>query len=192
MRSKESRRRAVFLDRDDTLIRDTGYLSDPDDIDILPGAAEGLCALNRAGVPAIVVTNQSGIARGLLDEKTLHVIHARLLKLLKMQGARFDALYYCPHHPQGIVEQYRMTCPCRKPEPGMLLQAARDFGLDLTTCFLVGDQGRDMEAIHRVGGTGVLIATGKEIVLERGPEYVAGDLQDAVRWILEDAEEEER
>lgn len=185
MRSKESRRRAVFLDRDDTLIRDTGYLCDPDAVEILPGAAEGLRALNRAGIPAIVVTNQSGIARGLLDEKTLHVIHARMLKLLKGQGARIDALYYCPHHPQGIVERYRMTCTCRKPEPGMLLQAARDFGLDLTACSLVGDKGQDMEAIHRVDGTGVLIATGREVTLDRGPEYVASDLQDAVRWILE-------
>ncbi len=95
---------------------------------------EGLRLLNEAGIPAIVVTNQSAIARGLLDEKTLHVIHARLLKMLRARGVRIDALYYCPHHPQGSVEQYRVACSCRKPEPGMLLDAARDFSLDLRRC----------------------------------------------------------
>ncbi|MBP6938843.1 MAG: HAD-IIIA family hydrolase, partial [Deltaproteobacteria bacterium] len=117
MRSSDSPSHAVFLDRDDTLIRDTGYLSDPDGVELLPGSVEALRLLNRAGVPAIVVTNQSGIARGLFDEKTLHVIHARLLKMLRMEGVRIDALYYCPHHPEGTIERYRMTCPCRKPEP---------------------------------------------------------------------------
>ena len=185
MRSSTSSARAVFLDRDDTIIRDTGYLSDPDDIEILPGAAEGLCALNRAGVPAIVVTNQSGIARGILDEKTLHVIHARLVKMLKDRGARIDALYYCPHHPEGTVARYRMQCDCRKPEPGMLRQAARDFGLDLASCYLAGDKAEDMEAIHRVGGTGILIRAGRAMELEKEPDHTSPDLLDAVCWILE-------
>ncbi len=185
MRSNDLRKSAVFLDRDDTLIRDMGYLSDPDGIELLPGAAEGLLVLNQAGIPAIVITNQSGIARGLFDEKTLHVIHARLVKMLKMDGARIDALYYCPHHPQGIVEQYRMACPCRKPEPGMLHQAARDFGLDLAACYLVGDKEEDMETIHRVKGTGILIRTNRHVVLEKEPGYIAADLPEAVHWILE-------
>ncbi len=185
MGSKNSCARAVFLDRDDTLIRDTGYLSDPDGIEILPGAVEGLRLLNEAGIPAIVVTNQSAIARGLLDEKTLHVIHARLLKMLRARGVRIDALYYCPHHPQGSVEQYRVACSCRKPEPGMLLDAARDFSLDLRRCCLVGDKAEDILAIHRVGGTGILIRTEREVRVEPGPEYTASDLRDAVEWILE-------
>lgn len=185
MRSNDSPTSAVFLDRDDTLIRDTGYLSDPDAIEILPGVVEGLYALNRSGVLAIVVTNQSGIARGLFDEKTLHVIHARFLKMLRSQGVRIDALYYCPHHPEGTVAQYRMVCACRKPEPGMLLQAAGDFGLDLASCYLVGDKAEDIQAIHRVGGTGVLIRTGRNIALEDPPEHTAAGLQDAVHWILE-------
>jgi D-glycero-D-manno-heptose 1,7-bisphosphate phosphatase len=175
----------VFLDRDDTLIRDTGYLSDPEGIEILPGAVEGLRLLNEAGILAIVVTNQSAIARGLLDEKTLHVIHARLVKMLRARGVRIDALYYCPHHPQASVEQYRVACPCRKPEPGMLLDAARDFSLDLRCCCLVGDKADDIQAIHRVGGTGVLIRTDREVLVEPGPEYTAMDLRDAVEWILE-------
>jgi D-glycero-D-manno-heptose 1,7-bisphosphate phosphatase len=185
MRSRELRRIAVFLDRDDTLIRDTGYLSDPGGIELLPGAVQGLCALNQAGIPVIVVTNQSCIARGLFDEKILHVIHARLLNMLKMQGARIDALYYCPHHPDGIVQEYRMSCSCRKPQPGMLLQAARDFGLDLAACSLVGDKAEDIEAIHCVKATGVLIRTDKAITLDHTPEYIAQDLPDAVHWILE-------
>ena len=185
MRSSSSPASAVFLDRDDTLIRDTGYLSDPEGIELLPGAAEGLRALNLAGIPAIVVTNQSGIARGLFDEKTLHVIHARLLKMLKSEGARIDALYYCPHHPDGIIEHYRMACSCRKPEPGMLYQAAQDFGLDLASCSLVGDKAEDIEVIHRVKGAGILIRTERHVVLKEEPEYIAADLLDAVHWILE-------
>ena len=188
MRSSDSPSHAVFLDRDDTLIRDTGYLSDPDGVELLPGSVEALRMLNRAGVPAIVVTNQSGIARGLFDEKTLHVIHARLLKMLRMEGVRIDALYYCPHHPEGTIERYRMTCPCRKPEPGMLIQAARDFGLDLTTCSLIGDKAEDIEAIHRVKGTGVLIRTYRPVVMKERPEHIAEDLLDAICWILETME----
>ena len=185
MRSSASLKSAVFLDRDDTLIRDTGYLSDPDCVELLPGVREGLRELNRAGIPAIVVTNQSGIARGFFDEKTLHVIHARLLKLLRAEGVRIDALYYCPHHPQGVIEQYRITCHCRKPEPGMLCQAARDLGLDLASSYLVGDKAQDIETIHRVKGTGILIRTDKDMILEEAPDYIARDLPDAVHWILE-------
>lgn len=186
MTSDASSKRAVFLDRDDTLIRDTGYLSDPDAIELLPGAADGLRALNRAGLPVIVVTNQSGIARGLLTEQTLHVIHARLLKMLKGEGTRIDAVYYCPHHRDGAVAEYRMACTCRKPAPGMLLQAARDFSLDLARCYLVGDKADDMEAIHRVGGTGILIRTAKEVIVDPPPRHIARDLKDAADWILED------
>jgi D-glycero-D-manno-heptose 1,7-bisphosphate phosphatase len=177
--------KAVFLDRDDTLIRDRVYLSDPDGIELLPGAAEAVSLLNRAGIPVIIVTNQSGIARGLLDEERLALIHERLLSLLKEQGALIDAVYYCPHHPQGVVERFSTTCPCRKPAPGMLIQAAQDFGLDLPSCFMVGDKEEDIATIHGVGGKGILLKTGRPCSREQKPDFVAQDLIQAAQWILD-------
>lgn len=182
MRSSTSCKRAVFLDRDDTLIRDVRYLSDPALIEPLEGAFDAVKIINNLGLPAIVVTNQSGIARGLFDEERLASIHERLLDLFRENGARIDAIYYCPHHPDGVVERYRMECGCRKPAPGMLIRAGADFGLDLERCFLIGDKAHDIEAIHRVGGTGILL--GKDPGGE-APEYTAQSLMDAVRWIGE-------
>jgi len=186
MRSSDWHRTAVFLDRDDTILRDPGYLSDPGLIEILPGAARAIRTINDSGLKAIVVTNQSGIARGFFDEETLLAIHERLKEILSGQGARIDAIYYCPHHNEGIVEEYRRACTCRKPEPGLLLKAAQDFGLDLRRCYLVGDKPIDIETIHRVGGKGVLVNTGEDIPPGIQPDRRAASLIDAVRWILED------
>ena len=118
MRSRTRPTTGVFLDRDDTIIRDRVYLSDPDGVEILPGAAEAIQALNRAGIPVIMVTNQSGIARGIFDMDALNSIHDRLTALMAQRGARIDAIYFCPHHPEGTREEYRVSCSCRKPEPG--------------------------------------------------------------------------
>ncbi len=186
MRSSSWPRTAVFLDRDDTIIRDTGYLSDPLRIEILPGAVKALQALNEAGIPVIIITNQSGIARGFFDEDTLEAIHLRLTALLSEQEARIDAIYYCPHHPEGIRKKYRMECTCRKPEPGLLLRAADEFGLDLIRCYLVGDKPIDIETIHRVGGKGILIGSGKDTGMTDRPDFSATTLEDAVYWILKD------
>jgi D,D-heptose 1,7-bisphosphate phosphatase len=175
---------AVFLDRDDTIIRDRVYLSDPDGIEILPGAAEGIRLLNEAGVPAILVTNQSGIARGLFDEARLAEIHERLLALLEARGARIDAIYYCPHHPEGKIPELTRVCECRKPAPGLLLKAARDFGLDIRTCFMIGDKPEDVLTIRGVGGRGVLVDAGKPVRGDVEPDFVAQDLVQAVQWIL--------
>ncbi len=176
----------MFLDRDDTLIRDKGYLNDPEQVEILPGAADAVRALNQAGIPVIIITNQSGIARGLLDEDTLKAIHARLLADLSAQAARIDVIYYCPHHPEGTREEYRVSCSCRKPEPGLLLMAADTFGLDLRRCYMVGDKSIDIETIHRVGGKGILLGRGREITMDDSPDHIAEDLLDAVHWILGD------
>ena len=186
MRSSERPTTAVFLDRDDTIIRDTGYLSDPNGIDILPGAAEAIRVLNKSGIPAIIITNQSGIARGFFKEETLEAIHKRITTLLAGQGARIDAIYYCPHHPDGIREEYRLACTCRKPQPGLLLRAAQDFGLDLTHCYLVGDKPIDIETIHKVGGKGILVGTEKDMALKTKADFMAANLKDAVHWILKD------
>lgn len=175
---------SVFLDRDDTIIRDIPYLNNPEMIEILPGAPEAIRMLNMSHISAIIVTNQSGIARGLLSEELLEVIHRRMRALFREKNADIDAIYYCPHHPEGIVEPYRKVCGCRKPAPGMLLQAATDYGLDLKHCYLVGNNLIDINTIHSVGGKGALIAK------EGGPtapaDYVAKDLIEAVRWILLD------
>jgi len=177
----------VFMDRDDTLIRDTGYLSDPAAVEPLEGACEAVRRLNEAGIPVIVVTNQSGVARGFFDEERLQEIHSRLVEVFADMGARIDAVYSCPHHPEGVVERYRLACRCRKPEPGMLIDAARDFGLDLGSCFLVGDKPHDIEAIHRVGGRGVLVGDPVGVDAPNPasmPDFVARDIRQAVEWIL--------
>lgn len=180
------RRTGVFLDRDDTVIKDMVYLNDPDKIDILPRVCDAVGTLNERNIPVIIITNQSGIARGILDEERLTEIHLRLLDLLAGQGARIDAIYYCPHHPEGTVDEYTHACPCRKPEPGMLLQAANDFALDLSSCYMIGDKPMDVETIHRVGGKGILLSEATYHDMKQQPEYIAHDLIDAVHWILED------
>jgi D-glycero-D-manno-heptose 1,7-bisphosphate phosphatase len=186
MRSSVRPTTAVFLDRDDTIIRDPGYLSDPNGIDILPGAAEAIRVLNELGIPAIIITNQSGIARGFFTEETLEAIHKRLTDLLAEQGARIDAIYYCPHHPDGTREEYRTACTCRKPQPGLLLRAAEDFGLDLMHCYLVGDKPIDLETIHKVGGKGILVSSEKDMALKTKTDFMAATIKDAVHWILKD------
>jgi len=175
---------AVFLDRDDTIIRDVPYLNDPQGIVLLPGAAEAIRRLNEARIPVIMVTNQSGIARGLLTEEILEAIHDRLIRLLATRGALIDAVYFCPHHPEGTVEAFAMECACRKPSPGMLLKAALDFGLDLKRSYLVGDKPIDIQTIAAVGGTGILIAPNGSTIDDAA--YMAADLPDAVQWILKD------
>jgi D-glycero-D-manno-heptose 1,7-bisphosphate phosphatase len=181
-------RSAVFLDRDDTLIKDKVYLSDPDGIELLPGAAEAVRLINEAGLPAILVTNQSGVARGLFDEERVHEIHLRLMAELAERGARIDAVYFCPHHAEGTVPEYAVKCQCRKPAPGMLLQAARDFGLDLPACFMIGDKPEDVRAIHHVGGKGVLIDMGRPLG-GVAPDFTARTILDAVKWVLDRTKE---
>jgi D-glycero-D-manno-heptose 1,7-bisphosphate phosphatase len=153
-------RRAVFLDRDGVLIEDTGFPDDPGRIRLLPGAAEGLRALRSAGFRLVVATNQSGVARELLDEATLAAIHDRLLELLAAESAALDAIYYCPHHVQATDPRYREECDHRKPAPGMLLSAARDLNLDPAASWMVGDRDSDVEAGLRAGCRGLLIGPG--------------------------------
>jgi histidinol-phosphate phosphatase family protein len=147
-----SDRRAVFLDRDGTLIEDSGYLSDPAAVRLLPGAAESILRLNHAGLPAIVVTNQSGIARGLLDEAAYAATARRLEELLAGAGARLDGDYHCPHHPD-----FTGPCECRKPGPLLYQRAAADHGLHLARSWWVGDRLRDVVPAERFNGRGLLI-----------------------------------
>jgi D-glycero-D-manno-heptose 1,7-bisphosphate phosphatase len=155
------RKPAVFIDRDGVLIEDVDYLDDPGDIAILPGAAEGIAALNRAGWPVVIVTNQSGVARGLFSAATVELIHDRLLELLEGYGARIAAIYYCPHHPTSGLSGHGLECDCRKPRPGMLHKAAAELGLDLASSWMIGDRLTDLQAGAAAGCRTVLVRTGK-------------------------------
>ena len=144
-------RPALFLDRDGTLIEDVDYLTRVEQIRLLPEAAAAVRAANEAGIPIVLVSNQSAIAREMLTEEGLAGIHAELTLRLAAHGARLDAFYYCPHLPEAGASPHRRACDCRKPAPGMLLRAAREHALDLTRSGAIGDHPRDIEAARRAG-----------------------------------------
>ena len=181
---------AVFLDRDGTINREVDYLSDPDQVELLPGAAEGLRKLKQAGYLLCVVTNQSGVARGLFDEERLHAIHARLKELLAAEGVHLDWIGYCPHHPTEGRVGHRANCFCRKPRPGMMIEAAALLGINLERSWCIGDSRRDLKAGEQVGAMGLLVRTGKGAAEARKAESsghyvdVVDDLLDAADRIL--------
>jgi D-glycero-D-manno-heptose 1,7-bisphosphate phosphatase len=143
-------RPAVFLDRDGTVIEDRHYLADPDGVALLPGAADAIARLNRAGLPVVLVTNQSGIGRGYFTEADFQQVQRRLESLLREAGAHLDAVFHCPHPPDA-------ACPCRKPAPGLFLQAADRLAVDLRASFLIGDRPRDVLPGIDLGASGYLI-----------------------------------
>jgi len=151
----EGTRPAAFLDRDGTLIEDPGYLHRPEDVRLLPGAAGAVGRLNAAGYAVVVVTNQSGIARGRYDVAAYEAVQRRLADLLAGAGARLDGAYYCPHHPD-----YTGPCVCRKPGVRLFEDAARALGIDLRRSWFVGDKVSDVVPAHALGGQGILVATG--------------------------------
>ncbi|HOK65673.1 MAG TPA: HAD-IIIA family hydrolase [Anaerohalosphaeraceae bacterium] len=149
--------KAVFLDRDQTLIEDPGYINHPSQVRLLPGVAQALIQLKKMGYLLVVVSNQSGVARGLVTEEVLQQIHHQLKKLLADEGAYLDAIYYCPFHPEGVIPKYRCESDLRKPNPGMLLKAAQDLSIDLSRSWMIGDSFRDIEAGIRAGCKTILI-----------------------------------
>jgi D-glycero-D-manno-heptose 1,7-bisphosphate phosphatase len=151
----EGTRGAVFLDRDGTLIEDPGYLHRPEDVRLVPGAGGAVARLNAAGWPVVVITNQSGIARGLYDVAAYRSVEQRLEELLAAAGARLDGTYYCPHHPDVTG-----PCDCRKPGVRLFREAARALGIDLRRSWYVGDKASDVEPARALGGRGILVATG--------------------------------
>jgi D-glycero-D-manno-heptose 1,7-bisphosphate phosphatase len=153
-------REAVFLDRDGTLIEEVHYLSAPEQVRPIPGAADAVRQLNAAGVLVVVVTNQAGVARGYFPERRVAEAHERLSALLAEAGARVDAYFYCPHHPTEGVGAYRAECACRKPKPGMLLTAARELDIDLGRSWMIGDKPDDAEAGLAAGCRTILVRTG--------------------------------
>jgi D-glycero-D-manno-heptose 1,7-bisphosphate phosphatase len=187
---------AVFFDRDGTLIEDVGYLASPDGLRLIPGAAEAVAQLNRRNVLTCVVSNQSGVARGLFTEADLVPIHRRLDEELAAHHARLDRIYYCPHHPTEGIPPYNRVCDCRKPATGMLDRAARDLGVVLDRSFLVGDKTIDVQTGIAAGAKAILVLTGfgaasaNECRAEGiTPAFVAPTVVEAVRYILQQLEE---
>ncbi len=186
------RARAVFLDRDGTLSEDVGYAREVAQYRLFPWTIPALRALRQAGYRVIVLTNQSGVARGYFPEAVVHEVHRRFERELRKQGTQWDAIYYCPHHPEGVVPAYRRVCACRKPGTGLVERAAREFALDLQRCVFIGDKYTDIMLAHRVGARGVLVLTGHgreewERSQKEGwrpPDHVAENLWEAVQWVL--------
>ena len=182
--------RAVFVDRDGTMIEDVGYLDRLERLKLFPYTIDAIRLLNRAGYKVVVVTSQNGVAQGVLTEEFLGEAHARLSQLCEAAGAKIDGYYYCPHSTHAVVERYRTECDCRKPKPGMILAAARDYSLDISKSFVVGDRWRDIEMGLNAGTRALLVETGYgRTEAARRPAHiaavpVAGTLIEAASWIL--------
>ncbi len=187
MSNSGSGRKAVFLDRDGTIAEEVGYLNHLSRFRVYPFAAGAIARLNQAGIPVIVVTNQSGVARGFFPEALIHEVHERMTAELAAGGARVDGVYFCPHGTES-------DCECRKPRPGLLERAAREHNLELAGSYVVGDRYIEIEMAHTVGGRSVLVLTGyglgeyqwNRALWLRQPDLVANDLCQAVDLILKE------
>lgn len=189
---QSAKRPAVFLDRDGTINEQMGYINHVSRFHLLAGVGAAIRRLNEHNIPVVVVTNQSGLARGYFPASLLDQVHQLMQAQLAAEGARIDGLYVCPHHPEAKEERYRVRCDCRKPGTGLLEQAAREMDLDLARSFMVGDRWSDLECGARVGATPILVLTGYGRgdhayigpAKELQPALVAEDLAAAVDWIL--------
>jgi D-glycero-D-manno-heptose 1,7-bisphosphate phosphatase len=185
-----SGRAAVFLDRDGTLIEEAGYINRLESLRLFPWSLDAVRLLNRGGFRVIVVTNQAGVARGYFGDAFVRRAHEHLASAIRASGGEVDGFYHCPHHPDAVVAEYRKSCDCRKPAPGMLLEAAREHGLDLARSYAIGDRWHDIQAAQKAGATAVMVRTGygsTELEKPRAgltPAHVADTLIDATTWIL--------
>ena len=181
--------RAVFLDRDGTINVEKHYLHKIEDFEFIPGAPEAIKKLKDAGFLVIVVSNQAGVARGFFDEQAVETLHRHLQSELAALGTAIDAFYFCPHHPEEGVGRYRIACDCRKGEPGMLLQAAREHNIDLHASFMIGDKLADIEAGERAGCQSILVLTGYGETAALDPKITSvkkcRDLSGAVSLVLD-------
>jgi D-glycero-D-manno-heptose 1,7-bisphosphate phosphatase len=182
-------KKAVFLDKDGTLIPDIPYNADPDKVSLSKNAVEGLRMLQDAGFELIVVTNQTGIAHGLFHHKELWKIEKKIVSLFQDHGLKLSGFYYCPHDPNAKLEAYRINCKCKKPKPGMLLNAAEEHQLNLKWSWMIGDILHDIEAGNRAGCKSVLINNGNETEWKmsalRTPDVMTSDINHAAKYILE-------
>ena len=178
---------AVFIDRDGTINIDVDFLSSPSQLQLIPRSADGIRELNELNIPVVVITNQSGIARGLYSEEDLQSIHFRMDELLKQSKASVLAYYYCPHHPTDGIAPYVRECECRKPKAGMLIDAKQKYGFDLSRSFVIGDKCIDVQTGRSVGAISIQVATGYGIAEKEQchalRDHYAPDLYDAVQFI---------
>lgn len=185
-------RPAIFIDRDGTLSHEVGYVNHPSRFKLFPFAVDAIRTINRAGVLAVLVTNQAGVARGYFPESMIEEIHGMVRAALEAGGARLDGLYVCPHHPTEGPPPYRQDCQCRKPRPGLLHRAERELGADLARSWVVGDRHGDLQLAWTVGAKAAMVRTGYglgELTYQaprwkRQPDLVADHLLEAVERIL--------
>jgi D-glycero-D-manno-heptose 1,7-bisphosphate phosphatase len=186
-KSSMNHNKAIFLDRDDTIIEDPGYISNPDQVKLIPSAAGALADLRKMGYKIVVVSNQSGIARGLITEQALAQIHERLKQLLAQQNVYLDRIYYCPFHPDGVIQKFRKDSDLRKPKPGMLLTAAKEMSIDLENSWMIGNDYKDIAAGKSAGCRTILIKshTNKPVRQLSDPEadFEAINLRETVNII---------
>ena len=186
--------RAVFLDRDGTVNEEVGYLKDLGQLRLIPGAGSAIRKFHEAGLKVVVITNQSGVARGYFTESFVHDTHALLEQLLKNEGAKLDGIYYCPHHPTAGSSRYTIECDCRKPGTGLIDRAARDLDIDIKRSYVVGDKWSDVELGQRAGARSVLVRTGfaaddtgnARPPHVKDPDFAADTINHAADWIIED------
>lgn len=189
-------RPAVFLDRDGTINEQMGYINHETRFRLLPRVAAAIRLLNEKKIPAVVVSNQSGLARGYFPESLLSKVHDKMHRLLEEQGAHLDGVYFCPHHPEAVKAEFRKKCSCRKPKPGLMIQASLELGLYLSGSYVVGDRWSDLKAASNCNAVGILVLTGYgrgdyEYIgpsQEIQPHYIAEDLFEAAEWIIRDLE----
>jgi histidinol-phosphate phosphatase family protein len=189
--SLHTAQRAVFLDRDGTLVREVNGLTSPEQLELLPGAAAAVRELNHHGWLAVLITNQPVVAKGFCTEADMAVIHDKLETLLGREHAYLDRIYWCPHHPEkgfaGERPDLKMDCQCRKPKPGMVLQAVRDLNLDINACWLIGDSTTDLETAKNAGLKSILVRSGhggKDDKFKAAPHFTCGNLLDSVGLVM--------
>ena len=186
------KRPAVFIDRDGTINEQMGYINHLSRFHLIPGVADAIRLLNKNGFLAIIITNQSGVARGYFTMELLYEVHSLMIETLRRDGANIDAVFFCPHYPGGKVPEYSHECDCRKPRTGLIDQARDAFDIDMSRSYLVGDHTTDLELAHHCNLEGIMVRTGYGMgeisyILQQisiKPCYIAEDLLDAVKWII--------
>ncbi|MGM0426253.1 MAG: D-glycero-alpha-D-manno-heptose-1,7-bisphosphate 7-phosphatase [Thermodesulfobacteriota bacterium] len=188
---------AVFLDRDGTVNEQMGYINHISRFHLLPGVSEAIRRLNEHRYLVILVSNQSGVARGYFPIELVHEVHAQLKTLLRAHDARLDEIFFCPHYATGKIPEYSKSCNCRKPGPGMVRKAVNRFEIDMKNSYMIGDRHTDIEMAERCELKGILVKTGyglgdlKYVLPQKDlkPAYIATDLLDAARWIIRSGRE---
>ena len=171
-------RKAAFLDRDGTINVDTGYCYKVEDFNFLPNVVTGLKKIQELGYHLILASNQSGIGRGYYTERDMHDLHSYMKSELRKRGVDILNIYFCPHHPEARIEEFRKVCDCRKPECGMLLRGAHDFSLDISSCYMIGDKASDITAGKSAGARTIFVGKGGS-----DADYTAIDLVEAARYM---------